>query len=66
MCRRQIRSRAEALHEAKIEVELFNLTPDGKKFNMDFWSQIVKNPDDELGTQTWTSEPLRLEVRSTL
>ena len=54
--------RASNLHEANIEVELFNLTSESKDFDMGFWSEIIKNPDDELGTQTWTADPLKLEV----
>lgn len=54
----------EALHEGKIETELFNLTPGDAEFSMDFWGPIIKNPEDELGTQSFNVEPLRLQVSS--
>ena len=61
-CREKILSRAENLREAHVEVQLFNLTSAEKDFSMDFWKQLVSNPDDDLGGQTADAAPLRLEV----
>ena len=57
----QILQRAKQLQESRIDIQLFNLTPEGQDFSMDFWGGIVSEFDDSLGPQS--TEPLRIQVR---
>jgi len=53
--------RAQALRDGKAEVELFNLTPEGQDFSMDFWQQFVGDPDEEdVGKADY--QPMRIQV----
>ena len=60
-CSDQILQRAKQLQESRIDIQLFNLTPEGQEFTMDFWASVVSESDDPLGSQS--TEPLRIQVR---
>lgn len=62
-CRQQITGRAVQLHEAKVEVQLFNLLPQERDFSIEpFWKDVLKTFDNDLNQEALPPDPLKAQV----
>ena len=50
------------MRTSKAEVDLFNLTPEGQDFSMEFWQQIVGDPDEVAAGVDAEYHPIRIKV----
>lgn len=64
-CRERIVHRAQQLKEAQVEIQVFNITPEGQQFDMKpLWRDVVFTTEGE--TRSTEAEPLRIQVTSPL
>lgn len=65
--RNQIESRAKQLQEAKVNLQLFNLSRPSDTFSLEpFWKDIVSPPEDASALRKGVLEPLLLTASRVL
>ena len=62
MRRAKVLERASQMGTSKAEVELFNLTPEGQDFSMEFWREFVGDPDEVAAGVDAEYHPIRIQV----